>query len=217
MKIYNLPQKPTCLIFDIDSTLYTNEKYATDQILVQIKHFAKIFAMSQEDAEESITVFRAEYAKLHGKKISLGNTLEHFGVPISESIRWRETLIQPEDYLTEDIFLIKTLDALSSRFSFIALTNNPVLVAKKALKALGVLHYFSHIVGLDTTGFSKPHEQPLKLCLEVMNVNAEQCISIGDRFDIDLALPLEMGMGGILVDGVGDVYKLIDVLENPLP
>jgi len=39
-------------------------------------------------------------------------------------------------------------------------------------------------------------------------VSQEKCVSVGDRFDIDIALPLELGMGGILVDGVEDVYKL---------
>ncbi|GHU60966.1 hypothetical protein FACS189445_2140 [Spirochaetia bacterium] len=39
------------------------------------------------------------------------------------------------------------------------------------------------------------------------------CVSIGDRYDIDLLLPLELGMGGILVDGVEDVYKVPGILE----
>jgi phosphoglycolate phosphatase/putative hydrolase of the HAD superfamily len=39
-----------------------------------------------------------------------------------------------------------------------------------------------------------------------------QCIAIGDRYDIDIALPLELGMGGILVDGVEEVYKLPEIL-----
>ncbi|MDR2796887.1 MAG: HAD family hydrolase, partial [Treponema sp.] len=33
--------------------------------------------------------------------------------------------------------------------------------------------------------------------------------SVGDRYDMDIALPLSLGMGGILVDGVEDVYHLV--------
>ena len=40
-----------------------------------------------------------------------------------------------------------------------------------------------------------------------------ECISIGDRYDIDLALPLEMGMGGILVSGAEEVYQLPSILS----
>jgi phosphoglycolate phosphatase/putative hydrolase of the HAD superfamily len=35
---------------------------------------------------------------------------------------------------------------------------------------------------------------------------------VGDRYDIDIDLPLKLGMGGILVDGVKDVYKLPGIL-----
>ena len=36
----------------------------------------------------------------------------------------------------------------------------------------------------------------------------------GDRYDIDLDLLLDMGMGAILVDGVEDVYELPGVLAR---
>ena len=38
------------------------------------------------------------------------------------------------------------------------------------------------------------------------------CISIGDRYDIDLSLAIELGMGGILVNGAEDVCGLVEIL-----
>jgi phosphoglycolate phosphatase/putative hydrolase of the HAD superfamily len=65
---------------------------------------------------------------------------------------------------------------------------------------------------------SKPHEAPFRKAVELLGIGAlgseapslplESCVSIGDRYDIDIALPLKLGMGGILVDGVEDVYGL---------
>jgi phosphoglycolate phosphatase/putative hydrolase of the HAD superfamily len=40
---------------------------------------------------------------------------------------------------------------------------------------------------------------------------------VGDRYDIDIALPLQLGMGGVLVDGVSDVYGLPPVLTGKKP
>jgi phosphoglycolate phosphatase/putative hydrolase of the HAD superfamily len=40
---------------------------------------------------------------------------------------------------------------------------------------------------------------------------------VGDRYDIDIALPLELGMGGILVDGVEDVYRLPALIRGWTP
>jgi phosphoglycolate phosphatase/putative hydrolase of the HAD superfamily len=72
---------------------------------------------------------------------------------------------------------------------------------------------FPVLVGLDTCMVSKPHEIPFRKAAEESGVDTGGCVSIGDRYEIDLALPLEMGMGGVLVDGVEDVYRLPRILE----
>jgi phosphoglycolate phosphatase/putative hydrolase of the HAD superfamily len=50
--------------------------------------------------------------------------------------------------------------------------------------------------------------------VELLGVPPESCVSIGDRYDIDIATPLEMGMGGVLVTGVEDVYRFAG-LDSP--
>jgi phosphoglycolate phosphatase/putative hydrolase of the HAD superfamily len=69
-------------------------------------------------------------------------------------------------------------------------------------------------VGLDTCLLSKPNREIFLKAAAMCEVSANRCISVGDRFDIDIALPLELGMGGILVDGVEDVYKLPEILKH---
>jgi phosphoglycolate phosphatase/putative hydrolase of the HAD superfamily len=55
---------------------------------------------------------------------------------------------------------------------------------------------------------SKPAREMLELAAQTANATFGECISIGDRFDIDLSLALESGMGGILVSGVEEIYEL---------
>lgn len=212
MKIYSIPKNLNCIIFDIDSTLYTHEIYAKEQIDVQIKEFASLMQMSLKDAHEAIDTFKEEHLRVHGKKLSLANTLEYFGIPISESIRWRENLIEPARFLSKDKKLIDCLQKLAKKFRLAALTNNSIIPGKKNLEALGVQDFFPILVGLDTTGESKPHPKTFTTVLDRVGEKAETCISIGDRYDIDIAYPLSIGMGGILVDGVSDVYQLPEIL-----
>lgn len=212
MKIHRIPEKTSCVIFDIDSTLYTNEAYALEQVDVQLRHFASLRGMSADEARKAIGDWRDEYARTHGRKVSLGNALVHFGVPISESIRWREELIEPARFLAKDARLRETLDSLARHFTLVAVTNNPILPARKTLDALGVRDAFRDLIGLDTTGVSKPHEKPFLAARDIARCPIAECLSVGDRYDIDIALPLELGMGGILVDGVEDVYLLPDLL-----
>jgi phosphoglycolate phosphatase/putative hydrolase of the HAD superfamily len=73
---------------------------------------------------------------------------------------------------------------------------------------LGVDGLFPVIVGLDTCFVSKPNDAPFRKAVELLGVAAGECVAVGDRFDIDIAVPLKLGMGGVLVDGVRDVYDL---------
>ncbi|WP_149555003.1 HAD family hydrolase [Treponema pectinovorum] len=219
MKIYFIPDYVRVLIFDIDSTLYTNEEYAHEQIDSQIRHFAALRGITAQQARAMIADFRKEWAANHSnQKISLGNLLTHFGISIEESIEWRKNLFNPFEYLKKDERLIETLKNLSNRFYLICVTNNPVLPAKKTLEALGVLEFFPNVIGLDSTKKSKPAKEIFDLAVNLAEKHTAQkikyknCISIGDRYDIDLALPLKLGMGAILVDGVKDVYELPNFL-----
>ena len=213
MTIYHIPEETKAIIFDIDSTLYTNAEFAKNQIDVQIEQFAKIKNLDPKTANQMVVSYREEWSKLNaGKKRSLANTFIDLGISIEQSIQMRKELINPEKYLFIDTKLAETLVELSKKFSLICVTNNPVSAARKILECLGVDMILPEIIGLDTFSISKPDVKMYELAAKRMNVKIENCISVGDRFDIDLAIPLEMGMGAILVDGVEDVYNLGNVI-----
>ncbi|MDR1107436.1 MAG: HAD family hydrolase, partial [Spirochaetaceae bacterium] len=191
-----------------------NAEYARSQIDLPVQRLARGHGLSFEDMREKIEAYRENQAKLRGKKFSLTDTFAAFGVPLEENIRWREELYDPSRYLKPDPVLRKTLKSLASAFSFALVTNNPVSVAQKTLAALDIGDFFAVIVGLDTCGVSKPHTAPFLKAVETLGVPAGECIALGDRYDFDIAPPLELGMGGILVDGVEDVYHLAELIAR---
>ncbi len=214
MTIYHIPQDTKAIIFDIDSTLYTNEEFAKSQDDVQIRRFAELKNLDYGVASDMVISYREEWSKLNGgKKLSLGNTFIDLGVPLEESIKMRKELIHPENYLSVDQTLIKVLTELSESYALVCVTNNPVSVARKTLSCLGADTILSEIIGLDTCHSSKPDRRMYELAAMRVGVPVENCISVGDRYDIDIATPLEMGMGGILVDSVADVYNLKKMLN----
>jgi len=212
MKILRLPDQCEAILFDLDSTLYTNPEYARTQIELPVERLAQHRGVTFSEMSEEIDLFRKNWAQEHdGQQISLGNIFTVFGVDIRENARWREELYQPERYLAADRKLHSALEQLESRFFLAVVTNNTVSIADRTLTVLGVEDLFHAIVGLDTCGVSKPHEEPFLRAAILCGVTPETCVSVGDRYDIDIALPLELGMGGILVDGVEDVYTLPEV------
>ena len=225
MTVYRLPDQCSAIIFDMDSTLYTHEEYARSQIDLPIKKLACLQGKTFDEMNEAITCYRENWAKDHdGQSISLGNVFTAFGVSVEESARWRDELYQPERYLAEDRRLRSALEQLACRFVLAVVTNNPVSIAARTLRVLGVEDLFHaetlvernlvRIVGLDTCGVSKPHREPFLRAATLCGAVPESCVSVGDRYDIDIALPLELGMGGILVDGVEDVYNLPELFAE---
>jgi phosphoglycolate phosphatase/putative hydrolase of the HAD superfamily len=213
MKIHKIPQTIQTLIFDIDSTLYTNSAYAYEQVDCQVREFAKLKKLTSDEARKLVFDFRKKFAEENGgKKISLGNLLTNFGIPIEQSVKWRNDLMRPEDFLIRDEKLICELQILSKKYKLICVTNNPVKPARKTLEVIGISDFFEHIVGLDTCYKSKPAREPFEKALELTKTTAENAVAIGDRYDLDVQLPLQMGMGGIEVSGVEDVYDLNKIL-----
>lgn len=219
MKIYKIPSDLRAFIFDIDSTLYTNAAYAFEQVDCQVRQFAKERGISADEARRMVADYRKKFAAEHeGSKVSLGNTLLAFGVPIEQSVQWRRELLEPADFLGRDETLIAELGILQEKYQLICVTNNPVLPARKTLEAIGVSDFFPEIVGLDTCFKSKPALEPFETAVERLSksacdrgletISAENCLAVGDRYDMDIKLPLEMGMGGILVSGVEEVYQI---------
>ena len=219
MQTYNLPKNPRVLIFDIDSTLYTCPEYAHEQIDSQVRHWAALNGYSADGARNMVADFRRKWAAEHnGQKISLGNLFKFFGVSIETSIEWRKKLFNPADYLSRDEKLIAALTELSKKFYMICVTNNPVEPARKTLEVIGISDFFPEIVGLDTCMASKPSKKILDKAMELASValggeiSYSDCISVGDRYDIDLALAIELGMGGVLVSGSEEVCNLSEIL-----
>ena len=213
MKVYKLPDKCAAILFDIDSTLYTNPEYARSQIDLPIEKLARMRGVSFSRMNDEMNEYRDNWAKEHeGRGISHGNIFKAFGVGISESVKWREELCRPEQYLSKDTRLRSVLEQLGGCFVLGVVTNNPVSIAKRTLRALGVEDMFRALIGLDTCGVSKPHRELLTRAADLCGASFDACLAVGDRYDIDIALPLELGMGGILVDGVEDVYKLPEIL-----
>ena len=219
MKIYKIPTDLRAFIFDIDSTLYTNQAYAFEQVDCQVRQFAKERGITADEARRMVADYRKKFAAEHeGSKVSLGNTLLAFGVPIEQSVQWRRELLEPADFLGRDDRLIETLKILQEKYLLICVTNNPVLPARKTLEAIGISDFFPDIVGLDTCFKSKPALEPFETAVKVLSksagdkglgqITAENCLAVGDRYDMDIKLPLEMGMGGILVSGVEEVYQI---------
>jgi len=198
----------------MDLTLYRNEEYYTSQIRNQVTLLARDLNTSVEALDARLSVWEKDFSRGHGgRKPSFGNTLlGALGYPIEKSVELRRRAIRPEDYLSTDTRLQATLAVLGSFCSLVLVTNNPADVARRTLSVLGVEEFFPRIIGLDEAGHSKPHPAAFDLAAEALRLPWVEVVAVGDRFPVDLEVPLSRGSGGVLVESMEDVYALPRVL-----
>jgi len=215
MKIFHLPETIKALVFDMDLTLYSNDEYGQYQIDKLVEKLGQLKGLSFEEINREVEEKHKAWALSHeGKKSSLSNILRGYGIGMEQIVSWRKELLEPTLFVKEDKKLKTVLEELSDSYTLGVVTNNPVLVARKTLAALGVEACFPFVIGVDTCMIAKPHKMPFEKFSEISRCPPETCVSIGDRYDIDLDLPMQMGMGGILVDGVEDVYCLPELFAK---
>lgn len=244
MRVHRLPTLLRAVIFDIDGTLYQHPGYVKHQIDILVEELARVRGWTLEAAVQAVTEARASVAAAQGAQTtSLGNAMAHLGIDLATSVAWRQRLIKPDSFLGPDPLLRQTLQALrAAGLTLIALTNNPRSVGEATLQTLGVRELFIRVIGLDDTMKSKPAREPFLLAamyalgtelpgvgIELTDLGTEldagrysaipaadfsTCLAVGDRYDVDLAVPLELGMGAVLVDGVEDVYLIPGLLES---
>lgn len=214
MKTYQLPEKISGLIFDMDLTLYRHDDYYHSQIKNQVILLSEDLGRPVDELEQIIGAWQDQFRKdNHGKSPSFGNTLKGaLGISIAQSAELRRRAIRPQDYLVRDERLVQTLADLEPYFSWVLVTNNPREVADQTLKVLGVESFFSKRVALDDSGHSKPHPKSFEMAFALLGLEPSQVVSIGDRYPVDLEVPLSLGAGGILVESMEDIYSLPGLL-----
>lgn len=104
--------------------------------------------------------------------------------------------------------LIEALEYLSSKYDLYILTNWFITSQKKRLDKVGISHYFKEFVG------SEESVKPLSSSFEYFfqDCKASECVVIGDRFDIDIEMPLKLGMKAILYD-YKNRYQELDCIK----
>jgi len=213
MKVFSIPQDVKSLLFDIDNTLYSDDGYYQLQIELLLRRFAEQKKISPADAREMFEAEKKRYAAENGgKKTSTGNIMQAFGISLEENARWRDELFKPEDFLSEDGGTVAVFKRLVSSYSIAAVTNNTVGIGRRTLAVLGLADLIPVIVGLDTCFVSKPAEEPFEAALQILGCSPHNAVSVGDRYDVDLEIPLAMGMGGVLIENLSDLYALPEIL-----
>ena len=93
----------------------------------------------------------------------------------------------------------ETLERLSKEYTLSTASYTQGCFTQPELKELGIEKFFSYFVYTSDIGFRKASPQFYEQCLKIVGKNAEDCVMVGDNYDVDFLIPQELGIKAIWV------------------
>jgi len=203
-------------VFDLDGTLYVSDEFAATIQNEAAVYLAGFLGVGIEEAGQAMATTRQRLAEERGTVTTLSSVCTALGCDPPALHRHFQTHLHPESHLKPDARVVALLERLSRRFALFIYTNNNRVLALRILKLLGLDELFREIFTIDDNWRSKPDEAGLELVLRETGMPPAEVLFVGDRYDIDLALPEQKGCPVYLSQTIEQLLRLeAELLNHP--
>ena len=200
------------IVFDLDGTLYVCERFAAEIQKAAATYIAGLKGISQEEAGLVMTATRQRLTEESGMVQTLSAVCRELGGSIQELHRLFESTLRPEAYLVRDERVIRLLERLAERFSLYIYTNNNRVLTARIMNYLGLAGTVRGIFTIDDTWQGKPDEGMVKRVLEGIGLSPNEALFVGDRYDVDLRVPEQLGCPVYLSQNLEQLLRLEGLL-----
>jgi len=204
------------IILDLEGTLYSS-KLLTGRYDSEIHRvLAERRRISQQSARQLIQATQEQLTARFTFRPPVITVLESLEISKATLYEAIET-IDPKRYLRRRPQLSTLMDRLASLYKLAVLTDTSTRQAERVIDALRLdADKFQIILGGDKVTNIKPHLEPFRTIAQFLHVDYADCVSIGDRIQIDLAPAKKLGMKTVLVTHETATTELADVVIRSL-
>ncbi|HJV66080.1 MAG TPA: HAD family hydrolase [Geomonas sp.] len=203
------------LVFDLDGTLYNNARMGELVNLGACNYIAHLNGVSVEQADAMLREARYSMVESGGTLsravISLGGNLKDLHERLSQDVT-------PEGILSVEPRVPQLLKALATRFAVHIYTNNNRSLSARIMKEIGVSGLFGKVFTIEDYWRPKPDQAALQGILEAIGCRPEETLFVGDRFEVDLALPAKLGCRiyeACTTDQLAELFQLVEEKGSP--
>jgi putative hydrolase of the HAD superfamily len=158
---------------------------------------------------------RQRLSKESGMVHTLSAICNELGGSVQELHRFFEATLRPEAYLVRDERVIRLLESLSERFSLYIYTNNNRILTARIMNYLGLEGVMHGIFTIDDSWRGKPDEEMVSRVLGQIGLLPHETLFVGDRFDVDLRVPEQLGCPVYLSQTLEQLLRLEELLLRP--
>lgn len=196
------------IVFDLDGTLYQSESLGGEIAACADRYLAVLLGVSPEEAGEVLRRVRRELTARFGREASLSDACRELGGDLRELHNRFAAEVNPEPHLRRDGRVVQFLRTLGAGRELYLYTNNNRSLSGRIMDAIGVTGLFRRVITIEDSWRPKPDRQALEALFADIGREPSECLFVGDRYDIDLRLPAELGCSVYLSRTVDELLGL---------
>jgi len=202
------------LIFDLDGTLYTSAPLGREIQLSACRYIAEMKGVGVEQADLLIRETKKHLSLRIGMEATLSLTCMELGGNLRELHQRFAAEINPERFLSRDERVAELLKTLGKKFELYLYTNNNRALSAAIMGLLGSTGLFRQEFTIEDTWRPKPDRMGLEDIFHRIGRKPDECLFVGDRYDIDLKLPAAMGSAVCLVSAAEELFHLCKLMSE---
>lgn len=177
------------IVFDLDGTLYQDDRLGEEVNQSAVRYVASLKGISGEEADAMLQKARLDCG--HGGTLSravvaLGGDLVQMHLRFAADVH-------PERLLKRDHRVPALLKRLSTRFQLHLYTNNNRELSERIMAQIGITGLIDRIFTIEDYWLPKPDLRVVAEILEKTGTKPAEALFVGDRYQVDLAVPESLG------------------------
>ncbi|MBU0503939.1 MAG: ROK family protein, partial [Candidatus Omnitrophica bacterium] len=202
------------ILFDMDKTLYDSFMLQKAYRDARVKFIALSKGLSGTSAEKEFDRAREILSQETKRYVPNSQIILALGLNLEDWEEFNIKEVNPRDYLVSDKRLQEVLLFLSRSYKLAVLTNNSGVQSQRTLQALGISGFFNVKLSRSDTGTFKPNLKAFLKVAEELALSPGDILSIGDRQDMDILPAIHIGMQGLLIRSLEDIYSLPNRIDS---
>jgi putative hydrolase of the HAD superfamily len=202
------------LLFDLDGTLYVNNDLGREIHLSGCRYIAEVRGITPPEADAMVRETKKRLSAENGIECTLSHVCIELGGDLRDLHRRFAEEIRPEGFLSPDKRVAGLLGSLGMRFELFIYTNNNITLSHRIMELIGIAGMFRRVFTIEDSWRPKPDRMALEGVYRAIGRKPAECMFIGDRYDVDLRLPAEMGSTVFLSASVEELLPLNKIVQE---
>jgi len=202
------------IVFDLDGTLYVSDEFAAEIKAAAASYLTGVLGTGLNEARRAMAETRERLKDRQEGAATLSRVCTLLGGSVKEMHAFFCEGLEPESFLTRDQRVIDLLERLQERFALYLYTNNSRGLSGRITRILGIEGCFAGMFTIDDDWRAKPDGEKLERILREIGMRPSETLFVGDRYDVDLQVPEEMGCPVYLSRSVAQFLMLEQLLND---